>query len=234
MNSYYDQDQTLIQSGSALAANKVIRQAYALVGISLIPTMIGVWLGFALNNLPIRIAMNSPILYFVGVLAVFYGLIALIEKNRTNSIGLALMFVFTFFMGFMLQPLLYYVFLLPNGFNLTVTALLGTVGIFLGLALIGNNTSKDYSFLGRYIGVLFFVMFIGIVLNYFFLQMPMFSLVISFAIIGFSSMVLVYRLNMAARGGETSYISLALDIYISLYNIFTSLLRILAIFSGND
>lgn len=235
MNSYYGQDDNLVHTQeSALAANKIIRQAYALVGLSLIPTAIGVWVGFLMDNLLLRVAQSSPIAYFIGVMVVFYGLIFMIEKNRRNSIGLALMFVFTFGMGLMLQPLLAMVGNMSNGMNLISTAVFGTAAIFVGLALVGNNTSKDYSFLGRYIGILFFVLMATIILNYFFLKMPMISLVVSFAVIGFSSMIIVYRINMAARGGEDSYISLALDIYISLYNIFTSLLRILAIFSGDD
>lgn len=235
MNSYYGQDDNLVHTQeSALAANKIIRQAYALVGLSLIPTAIGVWVGFLMDNLLLRVAMSSPIAYFIGVMVVFYGLIFMIEKNRRNSIGLALMFVFTFGMGLMLQPLLAMVGNMSNGMNLISTAVFGTAAIFVGLALVGNNTSKDYSFLGRYIGILFFVLMATIILNYFFLKMPMISLVVSFAVIGFSSMIIVYRINMAARGGEDSYISLALDIYISLYNIFTSLLRILAIFGGDD
>lgn len=81
MNSYYGQDGNLAQSqGSALAANKIIRQAYALVGLSLIPTAIGVWVGFLSGGLLQSIAMNSPIIYFIGVMAVFYGLIFMIEK----------------------------------------------------------------------------------------------------------------------------------------------------------
>lgn len=235
MNSYYGQDDNLVHTQeSALAANKIIRQAYALVGLSLIPTAIGVWVGFLMDNLLLRVAQSSPIAYFIGVMVVFYGLIFMIEKNRRNSIGLALMFVFTFGMGLMLQPLLAMVGNMSNGMNLISTAVFGTAAIFVGLALVGNNTSKDYSFLGRYIGILFFVLMATIILNYFFLKMPMISLVVSFAVIGFSSMIIVYRINMAARGGEDSYISLALDIYISLYNIFTSLLRILAIFGGDD
>lgn len=235
MNSYYGQDENLVQSqGSALAANKVIRQAYALVGLSLIPTAFGVWVGFLSGGLLQNIAMNNPIMYFIGVMAVFYGLIFMIEKNRRNSTGLVLMFVFTFGMGLMLQPLLAMVSSMSNGMSLISTAVFGTTAIFLGLALVGNNTSKDYSFLGRYVGILFFVLMGTIILNYFFLKMPMISVIVSFAVIAFSSMIIVYRINMAARGGEDSYISLALDIYISLYNIFTSLLRILTIFSGND
>lgn len=235
MNSYYGQDGNLAQSqGSALAANKIIRQAYALVGLSLIPTAIGVWVGFLSGGLLQNIAMNSPIIYFIGVMAVFYGLIFMIEKNRRNSTGLVLMFVFTFGMGLMLQPLLAMVSSMSNGMNLISTAVFGTTAIFLGLALVGNNASKDYSFLGRYVGILFFVLMGTIILNYFFLKMPMISVIVSFAVIAFSSMIIVYRINMAARGGEDSYISLALDIYISLYNIFTSLLRILTIFSGDD
>lgn len=233
MNSHYQQNSEVFSGSNALASNKVIRQAYALVGISLLPTALGVWLGYMSNGLLIRIAGNSPIMYFVGVMAIFYGLIFMIEKNRRNSTGLALMFVFTLLMGLMLQPLLAMVSNMNNGMSLISTAVFGTAAIFVGLAFIGNNASKDYSFLGRYVGILFIVLMITIVLNYFFLKMPMMSLFVSFAVIAFSSMIIVYRINMAARGGEDSYISLALDIYISLYNIFTSLLRILAIFNDD-
>lgn len=235
MNSYYGQDNNLAHSQeSALAANKVIRQAYALVGLSLIPTAVGVWITSLMGGALTNIARTNPFIYFIGIMVVFYGLIFMIEKNRRNSMGLVLLFVFTFGMGLMLQPLLASVSSMSNGIQLISTAVFGTAAIFVGLALVGNNTSKDYSFLGRYIGILFFVLMGTIILNYFFLQMPMISVVISFAVIGFSSMAIVYRINMAARGGEDSYISLALDIYISLYNIFTSLLRILGVFGGDD
>lgn len=234
MNSYYGQDNNLAHTQeSALAANKIIRQAYALVGLSLIPTAIGVWVGFLMNSIVARIAMSSPIMYLVGVLAIFYGLTFMIEKNRRNSTGLVLMFVFTFFMGLLLQPLLLIVGNMQNGINIISTAVFGTAAIFLGLAFVGNNTKKDYSFMGRYVGILGIVFMISMILNFVWFKMPMFSLVLSFVIIGLSAMIIVYRINMAARGGEDSYISLALDIYIGLYNIFTSLLRILAFFNND-
>ena len=171
MNSYYGQDNNLVNTQeSALAANKVIRQAYALVGLSLIPTAIGVWVASLMGGALTNIARTSPFIYFIGVMVV--------------------LFVFAFGTGLMLQPLLASVSSMSNGIQLISTAIFGTAAIFVGLALIGNNTSKDYSFLGRYIGILFFVLMGTIILNYFFLKMPMMSVVISFAVIAFSSMAI--------------------------------------------
>ena len=110
----------------------------------------------------------------------------------------------------------------------------GTALMFFGLATIGGNAEKDFSFMGKFLGVGTIVLMSMVLLNVFLLQLSVLSLVISAAFIVFSSLIIVWQVNSIVRGGETNYISAALTIYISVYNIFVSLLRLLMAFAGED
>ncbi|GHA01875.1 hypothetical protein DC083_03925 [Ignatzschineria ureiclastica] len=229
MNNYY---QTNTYNGvERQGMNKVLRQAYTLVALSLIPTIIGAYISVQ-TNVILNLMVTSPILFFVGFMVAFYGLSFAIEANKRSTMGLILMFVFTFLMGMMLGPLLSLAFTKSNAWQYIGIAAGGTGGLFLVLAAIGGDKTKDFSPIGKYVGALGLVMIITIALNFLFLKMPMINLILSMLIIPFSGAIILWRINSVVRGGEDNYISVALDIYIALYNIFSSLLRL--ILASND
>ncbi len=229
MNNYY---QTDAYSGvQREGMHKVLRQAYTLVALSLIPTIIGAFISVQ-TNIVLNLMVSSPIIFFIGFMVVFYGLSFAIEANKTSVVGLGLMFVFTFLMGMMLGPLLTLALQSQSGWQYIGIAAGGTAGLFLVLAVLGGDKTKDFSPIGKYVGAVGIVMIITIALNALFLKMPMINLLLSMLIIPFSGAIILWRINSVVRGGEDNYISVALDIYISLYNIFSSLLRL--ILASND
>ncbi|PWD87859.1 Bax inhibitor-1 family protein [Ignatzschineria cameli] len=229
MNNYYQTDAyTGVQREGM---HKVLRQAYTLVALSLIPTIIGAFISVQ-TNVVLNLMVSSPIIFFIGFMVAFYGLSFAIEANKTSVTGLVLMFVFTFLMGMMLGPLLTLALKSTNGWQYIGIAAGGTAGLFLVLAILGGDKTKDFSPIGKYVGALGIVMIITIALNFLFLKMPMINLILSMLIIPFSGAIILWRVNSVVRGGEDNYISVALDIYIALYNIFSSLLRL--ILASND
>lgn len=217
----------------AIETNKVLRQTYTLLGLSMIPTIIGATVALQ-TGFPLSILLKSPTMGFLGFIAIFYGLCFAIEKNKTSVTGLILMLVFTFGMGMWLGPILTFALKLSNGVQLISVAAGGTALMFFGLATLGANAEKDFSFMNKFLGVGAIVITMMVLLNFFFLQMSILSLVLSAVFIVFSSFIIIYQVNSVVRGGETNYISAALTIYISIYNIFVSLLRLLMVFSGED
>ena len=229
MNNYYQADAYAGVQRERM--HKVLRQAYTLVALSLIPTIIGAFISVQ-TNIVLNLMVSSPMVFFIGFMVVFYGLSFAIEANKTSMMGLVLMFVFTFLMGMMLGPLLTLALKSTNGWQYIGIAAGGTAGLFLVLAILGGDKTKDFSPIGKYVGALGIVMIITIALNFLFLKMPMINLILSMLIIPFSGAIILWRVNSVVRGGEDNYISVALDIYIALYNIFSSLLRL--ILASND
>lgn len=229
MNNYYQTD--TFSGVQREGMHKVLRQAYTLVALSLIPTIIGAYISVQ-TNFVLNLMASSPIMFFVGFMVAFYGLSFAIEANKRSVVGLGLMFVFTFLMGMMLGPLLSLALTKSNGWQFIGIAAGGTAGLFLVLAVLGGDKTKDFSPIGKYVGALGLVMIVTIALNFLFLKMPMMNLIISLLIIPFSGAIILWRINSVVRGGEDNYISVALDIYIALYNIFSSLLRL--ILASND
>jgi modulator of FtsH protease len=210
--------------------HKVLRNTYALLGLSLIPTVIGALIGTNLNFTMLRV---SPIMGMLAILAVFYGLVFAIEKNRYSTLGIYLMLGFTFMMGLLLGPLLQLALRFSNGGSLIMVAGGATALVFLTMASIATTTRRDLSGLGSFLTVGCVVLMVAVVANLF-LQMPMFHLVIAAAFALFSSLMILWQVKVIVDGGETSYISAALSIYISIYNLFTSLLQLLLAFGGNN
>ena len=216
-------------SGIAAAQNRVLRNTYALLGVSMIPTVIGAIIG---TNLSFAFMRASPIISMLVLLAVVYGLMFAIEKNKDSSLGVYLLLTFTFFMGVILGPLLQVALAFSNGAQLITVAAGGTGVTFIAMAAFSATTKRDLSGMGRFLFVGAIVLMIGVVANIFF-QMPAMQLALSAAFILFSSLVIAYTINSVVHGGETNYISATLSIYVSIYNIFTSLLRLLMAITGN-
>jgi len=216
-------------SGIAAAQNRVLRNTYALLGVSMIPTVIGAIIG---TNLSFAFMRASPIISMLVLLAVVYGLMFAIEKNKDSSLGVYLLLTFTFLMGVILGPLLQVALAFSNGAQLITVAAGGTGVTFIAMAAFSATTKRDLSGMGRFLFVGAIVLMIGVVANIFF-QMPAMQLALSAAFILFSSLVIAYTINSVVHGGETNYISATLSIYVSIYNIFTSLLRLLMAVTGN-
>ncbi len=217
-------------SDIAVQQNKVLRNTYLLLAISLIPTVIGAAVGTNFINFSFMRA--SPMMSMLVMLAVFYGWIFAIEKNRDSVLGVGLLLGFTAFLGVMLAPLLQSILSLRNGGQLVMMAAGGTAAVFFVLSGIAATTKRDFSFMNKFLLVGFVVIMLAVVAQIF-LQSPLMQLVLCGAFIIFSSAIILWQINSIVRGGETNYVSATLTLYVSLYNIFTSLLQLLGIFGGD-
>ena len=227
------QNQQAVYTGNADVAveqNKVLRNTYLLLAVSLIPTIIGAAVGTSLFDFSFLRA--SPIIASFAILGIFYGWIYAIEKTKNSSLGLYLLLAFTLFMGLLLGPLLQKVLGFRNGGQLVMMAAGGTAGVFFILSGIASNAKRDFSFLGKFIVVGVVVAMLAVVANIF-LQVPALSLALCGVFIVLSSAIILWQINDIVRGGETNYISATLTLYISIYNIFTSLLQILGVIGGD-
>jgi FtsH-binding integral membrane protein len=210
-------------------SQRVLRNTYLLLAVSLVPTAIGAAIGY---NLDFSFMRASPIIATLAIFAVFYGWIFAIEKNRNSGLGVGLLLGFTLFLGLLLGPLFQSVLGLKNGVQLVMMAAGGTALTFFGLAGVASVAKRDFSWLSSFIMVGFFVI-MGAVLVNLFLQMPMLHLVLLAGFILFSSAVILWQVNSIVRGGETNYVSATLTLYVAIYNIFSSLLQLLGIFGGD-
>jgi FtsH-binding integral membrane protein len=213
----------------SVTQNRVLRNTYLMLSLTMIPTLIGALICIQLN---FGIMRTTPFMSFVVILAVFYGMVFAIEKNKDSGLGVALLLAFTFMMGLLLAPLLQTALGLSNGGQIIAMAAAGTGVAFFGMAAIATVTKRDFSFLGKFLMVGVIVAMIAIVANVF-LQMPALSLTISAVVILLSTMIILYTLSGIINGGETNYVSATLSLYISIYNIFSSLVQLLMAFTGN-
>ncbi|HZR70654.1 MAG TPA: Bax inhibitor-1/YccA family protein [Burkholderiales bacterium] len=217
------------QSSYALAQHRVLRNTYWLLAISLIPTAIGAAIG---TNIDFGFMRASPMLSFFAVLAVFYGWIFAIEKNRNSALGVGLLLGFTLFLGILLGPLFQRVLGFANGVQLVMMAAGGTAATFFVMAGIATTTKRDLSALGSFLSVGVIVIMLAVVANAFFQNMTA-HLVILAGFVLLSSLIMLWQVNNIVRGGETNYVSATLTLYVSIYNLFSSLLQLLGIFGGS-
>ena len=217
------------QSQSVLASNKVLRNTYALLGVSLIPTVVGALIGMTMN---FGFAAQSPMLFFILTLGALFGMFYLIKANRNSSLGVVFLLGLTFLMGLMLGPILQVAFSLSNGGQIVGLAAGGTASIFLVLSGIATTSKRDFSFMGKFLMIGLMLLILAMVVNIFF-QIPAMSLAISgIAVLIFSGFIL-YDVNRIVRGGETNYIMATLALYLNIYNLFVHLLHILMAVMGN-
>ncbi len=213
----------------ALAQHRVLRNTYLLLAVSLIPTAIGAAIG---TNLNLSFLRSSPFISFFAILAIFYGWIFAIERNRDSGVGVALLLGFTLFMGLLLGPLFQQVLGLRNGAQLIMMAAGGTAAVFFALAAVASSTTRNFSGMGNFLLVGAIVIMLAVVANVFF-QSPVLHLVLVAAFVVFSALVILWQINSIIRGGETNYISATLTLFVAAYNLFTSLLQLLGIFGGD-
>jgi modulator of FtsH protease len=216
-------------AAASLRQNRVLTNTYWLLAVSLIPTAIGAAIG---TNIELGFLRTSPMVSFFVILAVFYGWIFAIEKNRNSAVGVALLLGFTLFLGLLLGPLFQKVLGFRNGTQLVMLAAGGTAAVFFVMAGIASTTKRDLTGLGNFLTIGGIVIMLAVVANVFFAS-PVLYLVLVSAFVLFSSLVILYQLNAIVKGGETNYISATLTLYIAIYNLFTSLLQLLGIFGGS-
>ncbi len=223
-NSYpYDSSEALAQS------NRVLRNTYFLLALSLIPTIIGAAIG---TNMNFGFMRASPIMGMLILMGIMYGWMYMIEKNRDNSLGVVLLLGFTAFVGLTLGPLLQHTLKMANGTQLVMMSAGGTAAVFFVLAGLGADTKRDFSFLNKFLVVGAVVIMLAVLANIF-LQSPVLQLALCGAFIIFSSAIILWQINDIVKGGETNYVSATLTLYISIINIFTSLLQILGVVGGD-
>lgn len=213
------------------SVNKVLRNTYALLGLTMLPTVLGAMVGISIDFSFLFSA--SPIVAFIGIFAAVFGMSWLVAKNANNAAGVWLLFGFTFIMGLLLGPILQMALGFSNGAQLIGLAAGGTAASFLTLSAVASNSKRDFSNLGKFITIGFVLIVLAILANFFF-KIPALSLTISAGIILLMSAFILYEINQIVRGGQTNYVLATLSIYISLHNMFTSLLHLLMVFMGGD
>jgi modulator of FtsH protease len=216
---------------SQQVTNKVLRNTYALLGLTLIPTVIGAFIGMSIN---FSFAAQHPFIFAIGAMAVIFGMFSAITANRNSSFGVVLLLGLTFLLGLMLGPILQHALHLRNGGQIVGLAAGGTGIILLTLAGIATTTKKDFSFMGKFLLVGIILLIVASLANIF-LQIPALTLAMSgVGVILFSGFIL-YDVSRIVNGGETNYIMATLGLYMSIYNLFTSLLQLLmGLMGGND
>jgi modulator of FtsH protease len=212
---------------SATARQRVLRNTYMLLAISMIPTVLGAWIGVSTG---ITKAI-SPGIGLIIFLAGAFGFMFAIEKTKNSSTGVAVLLAFTFFMGLMLSRLIATVLGFSNGASLIMAAFGGTAIIFTGMASLASVIKRDLSGMGKFLFVGVLLVFVAGLLN-FFLQSSALMLTLSVVCIGLFSAYMLYDLKRVIDGGETNYISATLAIYLDIYNVFQSLLAVFGILGG--
>jgi modulator of FtsH protease len=214
---------------SAEQRNRVLRNTYWLLALSMVPTVLGAWIGVTTGIMRTMGPGMSAIVFLAGA----FGFIFAIEKLKNSAAGVPVLLGFTFFMGLMLSRLIGAVLGLQNGAGLIMMAFSGTGLIFFGMATLSSIIKRDLSSLGKFLFVGVIMLLVAGIANIF-LQSSALMITLSVLAIGIFSAFIIYDLKRVRDGEETNYISATLAIYLDLYNIFQSLLAILGIGSSRD
>ena len=210
---------------SVLATNKLIRNTYTLLSMTLL---------FSAVTAGVAMATNMPFMGPLVTIGGYFGLLFLTTSLRNSAWGLVSIFALTGFMGLTLGPLINaYLTFFSNGSQLVMTAMGGTAAIFIGLSAYALTTRKDFSFLGGFLMVGILVGFLAGIGALIF-SLPALSLAVSAVFIMLMSGLILYQTSAMIHGGETNYIMATITLYVSIYNLFTSLLHILGAVAGED
>ena len=210
--------------------DRVLRNTYWLLALSMVPTVIGAWIGVRTG---FSFFAGSPFIGLLVFLGVAFGFMFAIEKFKNSAIGVGLLLAFTFFMGLMLSRLLGFVLGMSNGTNLVMMAFGGTALVFAAMATVAQVSKRDFSSMGKWLTIGFVVIFIAAIANIW-LKLPALMLTISVLAVIIFSLFILYDLKRVIDGGETNYVTATLSIYISVYNVFSNLLALLGITSGSN
>ena len=209
---------------SVLATNKVIRNTYMLLAMTLALAAVTAGISMAL-----RLPHPGLIITLVG----YFGLLYATTKTRNSGWGLVSVFALTGFMGYTLGPIVSHYLSLPNGTQTVMMAMGGTAAIFLGLSGYALTTRKDFSYMGGFITVGVLVAFLA-GLGAVFFQIPALSLTVSAAFVLLMSGMILWETSNIIHGGETNYIMATVSLFVSIINLFTSLLQLLGFWNSND
>ena len=222
---------SLSNAGSASVAqrNRVLRNTYWLLALSMVPTVLGAWVGLTTGIAQMMSPGISLVVFLVGA----FGLMYLVEKNKNSAAGVPILLGFTFFMGVMLSRLLAFVLARNNGAELIMTAFAGTGAIFAGMAMLSTVIKRDLSGMGRFLFIGMIMLLVAMVAN-FFLQSGALMITLSVLAMGIFSAFILYDLKRVRDGQETNYISATMSVYISIYAVFQNLLALLGIGGGSD
>ena len=209
--------------------NRVLRNTYWLLALSMVPTVLGAWIGVTTG---IASAM-SPGMGLIVFLGGAFGFMFAIEKTKNSAAGVPVLLAFTFFMGLMLSRLVGAVLGMSNGASLIMTAFAGTGAIFLGMASLSSIIKRDLSAMGKWLFIGAIMLLVAMIANFFIQSGPLMITLMVLAIGIFSAFIL-HDLKRVKDGLETNYITATLGVYLSIYNVFQSLLALLGIFGGNS
>ncbi len=216
-----------LDSTSVEQRNRVLRNTYWLLALSMIPTVLGAWLGVSTGIVRGMGAGMSAIVFLGGA----FGFMFAIEKTKNSSAGVPVLLGFTFFMGLMLSRMIGAVLGLSNGAGLIMTAFSGTGLIFFGMATLSSVIKRDLTAMGKWLFIGVIMLLVAGIANIF-LQSSALMITLSVLAIGIFSAFILYDLKRVQDGSETNYITATLGVYLSLYNVFQSLLALLGIFGG--
>lgn len=208
----------------AVAVNKVLKNTYTLLSVTLLFSALMAGLSMALRM--------PPMVSLLSIGGAFLLLWLVLPKVANSTKGLAVVFAVTGLLGFGLGPTLNHYLALPNGSQIVATAFGGTGVIFLGLSGYALTTRKDFSFMGGFLVAGFLMVLVAALANIF-LQIPALTLAISAIVIMIMSGFILYDTSRMIHGGETNYILMTVSLYLSIYNIFVSLLQLLGIMSSD-
>jgi len=209
--------------------NRVLRNTYWLLALSMVPTVLGAWIGVSTGITRAMGPGMSAIVFLGGA----FGFMFAIEKTKNSASGVPVLLGFTFFMGLMLSRLIGSVLGMNNGAGLIMTAFTGTGVIFLGMASLSSIIKRDLSSMGKFLFIGMIMLIVAGLANIF-IQSSALMITISVIAIGIFSAFILHDLKRVKDGEETNYISATLGVYLSLYNVFQSLLSILGIAGSSD
>ncbi|HCI14490.1 MAG: hypothetical protein A2063_08835 [Gallionellales bacterium GWA2_60_142] len=223
------QYQTATQTGTLAAEqNKVLRNTYMMLALTMIPTVIGASVGMSMN---FSFMAESPIMSSLLMFGAMMGMMFAVSALRNSVWGIVALLGFTFVAGVLLGPILQVALHLKNGAELVGMAAGGTGIIFFSLATIATVTKKDFSFMGKFLFIGLILLIVASLANIFF-QIPALSLTISAIAVMIFSAYILYDVSQIVHGGETNYVMATLGLFLNIYNLFTSLLHLLMAFAG--
>ncbi len=211
----------------APASQKVLRNTYLLLALTMVPTVAGAFLGMTTGG----VIVQNPIASTLIMLAAVIGLQFAIAANRNSLLGIVFLLLMTGILGWWIGPMLNFALALKNGMQLVGYAAVGTGAIFFAMGAIAMTTKRDFSFMGKFLFVGMLALLAAMLANMF-LQIPALALTISTLVIVVFSLFLLYDLNRIVRGGETNYVMATTGVYLSLFNIFVNLLHLLMAVAG--
>jgi modulator of FtsH protease len=219
-----------LASGGDLAAqrNRVLRNTYWLLALSMVPTVLGAWLGVEMGMAKALGSGTGLIVFMVGA----FGFMFAIEKTKNSAAGVPVLLGFTFFMGLMLARLVGSVLGLKNGGSLIMMAFAGTGAIFFGMASLSSIIKRDLGSMGKFLFIGMIMLLVAGIANIF-IQSSALMITLSVLAIGIFSAFILHDLKRVKDGEETNYITATLGVYLSLYNVFSNLLALLGIFGGD-